>query len=82
MKRIDSQSCWGEYDDGMKTPPYISWRLQKNVTWPAGFIVRQQEKVRMDETLTKDWLKHVWLKFVNQHRRMLVLHFAVTTWYV
>ena len=66
----------GAYGDGTKIPPDIIFKqktLPKNVTWPAGVIVRQQDKGWMDERLTKDWLRQVWCRGPTQQRRMLVL---------
>ena len=50
--------------DGGKLPPYVIFKRKTlpKVTWPAGIIVRCQDKGWMDDTLTKDWIKTVWGK--------------------
>jgi len=63
--------------DGSKLPPYIIFKRKTmpKEKFPAGVIVRVQEKGWMDDNLTMDWIKNVWDKrpgaLVN--RGMLVL---------
>ena len=58
--------------DGGKLPPYVIFKrktLPKGAMWPKGIIVRCQEKGWMDETLMKDWMKHVW---GNSHQEKFI----------
>ena len=50
--------------DGGKLPPYVVFKRKTlpKVMWPAGVIVRCQEKGWMDDALMKDWVKSAWGK--------------------